>query len=268
MGPFSFIVGCHFSLDVGGFSPEDPDPLLLPPRITWTTVRETVEVDHDLDGRAMLDAAGSLQTGPRTISYKHLRIVKNFPYYDILLSAQFECSVNAAAVSLSGITVEAEHMYCTVIEPAIQDYAPSAAFLPIVFEWDVMGKDVLGRYPFQTRLLNAGRNGWFTNPDTGNATPGRFVNGRGDSLELDVRMGASGLPLSRPYANDAIQVGNGANGNFYPPVANPTPPSPYATEFYKANGTKQASATAETDAVFFIWKNAHVRDFGPLLSMF
>ncbi len=262
-GPEYFVIACEYS--EGAKEPTEDDPLDEQPLISWDPAEITIPVDHDLDNQPIVNSVGEFQDASRTISFKRLTIVKNFPFYDKGLSDDYENAVNSAPISLSGVdTVPAQHMRCVTINPARREYPPDVEFLPIAFVFEIMADLVLGLYPFQHRFIDEGRAGWYGSGT--NKAQGVFANKDGP-MDARVKLDGTGLPLQKLYGTSVFvgsPVSGGSNTATTPPIAC----HPFAKEYYKADGTFATSlSNTLTEAVALYYKGARVVDFSPLTGL-
>jgi hypothetical protein len=268
-GPDYFVITCPFVQDDGSLNDNTDDPLTQPVSITWSPVRTTFPVDHDLDNKPIINSAGDFFEALPTqeLAHKELRIVKNMPFYDLSLSRDFELAVNRDRITLSGqITVAPEHMKCEMIGPAVSDYAPDAPFLPIAFVFSVMPEMLTGAHPWAHRMIDSGHYGW---GDKGGGTKihGPFVNERAERFGELVRLNGSGSYLPKPYGSSALKIGGAYTGEVYPAVSAPTNAQPFATEYYKGDGTSQTAPNDQTESVILYYKAVRIVDFSRLMGM-
>jgi hypothetical protein len=240
VGPDLFGIRCDYSIPPAGEHPENnDDPLLQPTVIRWRTLEAQIPVDVDLDGRAIVNAAGEAYDGvSRRVTWKQLTIIRPEPFYDIAKCEQYENRYNSEPVNLSGIiSAPAHKMRCNSIEPAA-DYNPTSPVITMAYIFEIFLSNILGPYPFQHAFLNAGGNGWYTR--SSQTKMGRFVT-QGSGNELVpfsglVRLNLAGVPL--PNINDYAQI-KVDGGGLVPetPVAKPDAVAFWATETLSQTAT-------------------------------
>jgi hypothetical protein len=266
-GPEYFVITCSYAVSETGEQnggDKDSDPLKDPPKIRWEHVEETVPTDRDLDNRPIVDSAGTVIEGQTLpIRYKRLYITKNFPYYDLNFWKTYEGATNESDVLLGGVlNIAAQHMRFNSAIPATE-YTPDAEFIPMQFSIDIVPRSLLGNYPFQLKVLDAGAEGWAS--VGGTKTSYKFTD-TDKQPSGPVRLDGSGKPLTKPHPT--IKVGDSRRD----PVSPTSPPSFYKKEAYNeagtvtavADGTDALGAAASTVAVFLYFKGARVIDFSPL----
>lgn len=260
-------VVCSYTADDGDKSDgQQADPLQEPVKIKWSSVIEGRASDFDLGNRPILSSAGqNAGTMDLPIRFKRLTIVKNFPFYDIILSETYENAVNSQPVNFAGVvTAAAHHMVCEAIEPAIE-FTPNAAFVPVAFNFLMIFDNSLGNYPFQHRMLDAGTEGWFASTGTNKSSAPFLTRDKpNDPLSHEIRLDGTGIPLTAPYKGSI-----GVNGKTGPvnAVTPPTATAVFKREYYDNNGTLQSALDNNTVAVFNYFQRTRVADFTPLLAL-
>jgi hypothetical protein len=226
-GPQHFVIDVPFEQPPGGVFPDPTlDPLNQPERISWQPCEISLPVDIDLSGRPIINAAGDPFSPPsRRVTFKRFRAIRNEPFYDVAKSNAFENTVNKAAMTVLGYSVAAEHMRCCVITPGVQDYLPTAEYLPIVYEFEIVFGDALGKYPFQHRFFNQGIHGWANDTGNGN-TPKlwQFSDGVNTLVGKEIPLDLDGKPYSSDFSYVRVSDRN------FSPVPRPTPANFYQTE--------------------------------------
>lgn len=246
-----WVIGCNYQASDTGGSGTEPDhtedPLQEPAEIQWDHAEETEPVDRDLGNRPILNTAGFAEYQvSRTVAYKKFRIVKNFPFFDLLLAKAYDNSVNSAPITLGlGITAAAQHLRCVSIVPAAP-YRASATYIPIAFNFELVSEGTLGLYPFQHRLMDQGSEGW-----TSGGKHFKFTVSGADGPEevsSPVRLDGTGKPLTPVFAN--VKVGSDLSAPASPSTAIDT----YAKETLSG-------------AVFLYYQKTRVVDLSPLVGL-
>jgi hypothetical protein len=203
-------VECEYIIPSGGtVSQPTPNPLEAPPMVLWELIEVNEMKDHDVRGKPIYNAAGDF-IGPIDVprSMYRLTITRNEPYFDILKSHQFSNTVNSSRVTLgrSGrniITVDAFAMRCVAIAPAGEFPAIAAEYVPMRYTFELILGDVpefTVQKPFDFRILNAGRNGWYADGSGDTEVKSKLVERVNDAttqsspVDYDVPLGMTGKP--------------------------------------------------------------------------
>ena len=233
LAPDYYIVRCDYAVLTNDVVILDSNPLNQPPDIEWSVKEEYVAVDIDLDGNPIRNSAGDRFDPPsRRVTFYNFKYLRWESSFNIGFSQQYSNKTNSAAVTLNGygITAAVEHMRCNAIVP-VDRHPLTANIIRMSYDFDLFVDDSLGRYPFQHRFINVGRNGWYFNSTSSKTVIGPFVTNPGatsyppQQIDHDVLLDLYGLPLTAgagPLAENAnIYVGDGTQNAPHPPVTFP-----------------------------------------------
>lgn len=144
-------VEATYSIPEDGFehrseSPNQEKPLVF----SWSTVQESVLIDRDRDGNAILYTslrpAGGLT---QTRNYKRLVISRWEASYSVSTSLAYENYVNSAVFE-GGVIGSVK---CAIIQPS-QSYTLESALIPIDYIFDFKAVSVWGEHPWQTQFVD------------------------------------------------------------------------------------------------------------------
>lgn len=128
-------------------TPSESNPLVF----NWQTIQESVAIDRDRDGNAILTAARRGVEGVTQVrNYKRLTITRWQASYDNLLAMAFENRIN----SDSWEGAEPGEVKCAIIQPS-QSYDADAALIPVDHVFDFKAISLWGDHPHQTQFLHA-----------------------------------------------------------------------------------------------------------------
>jgi len=183
-----FSIEATYSIpDFGMDAHDKPEPSEETPVIfQWQTVHESVSVDRDLNGNAIVTSAGrsTEEYLMRTLSAKRLTVTKWLGGFDVSRALEYENSVNNAAFGGAA----ANEVMCETIEPS-SAYVPTAILVPIAHTFLFKPVSIWKDHPHQPVLKDQDSYGAV------GSNVLRFVTKKGDPMD-DVPMDGKGRPLN------------------------------------------------------------------------
>lgn len=127
-------------------TPSESNPLVF----SWQTIQESLAIDRDRDGNAILTAARrGVQGVVQTLNYKRLTITRWQASYDNGQAMAFENRVNSS--SWEG--AQPGELKCAIIQPS-QSYEADAALIPVDHTFDYKAISIWGDHPHQPQFLH------------------------------------------------------------------------------------------------------------------
>jgi len=246
-------VTATFTIPVSGpGGAHDPDePSLTTPLVySWSTVQESVPIDTDVDGNAILTSARRAPQGAtRPLNYKRVTITRWEASYNLPSALTYENSTNSGTFEGAA----ADTVKCSIIQPS-QSYTVESALIPIDYVFDFRSEDVWGEKPWQLQFIDADSYGMVS--VSGNTERRRLVTKAGESL-TDIPLDGSGRPLSMADAyNPADDV------SYY---LNATDPAPQASPSWASIATPTGATVVNQGLVRALrYKHLPSRDFSAL----
>lgn len=180
------LLEARFSVPTWGAAEHrDDQPAISHPTVlSWQTVQETIPIDRDRDGNAILTSAHrAVQGVNQTRNYKRLTITRWEPGFSVATAQLYENAVNADTFQGGPPgTVK-----CSEIQPS-QSYSVLDALIPIDYVFDFKAESLWGEQPHQTIFLDQ---------DSYAIADGklvRLVTPAGDPV-TDTPMNGQGVPL-------------------------------------------------------------------------
>lgn len=220
--PEYWVIQADYAIPQAGEFPDiSGDPLEQEMQILWESIEVNEAVDRDLGNRPIFNSAGFAFKNQvsRPMTYLAFKIERNEPYFDL---SKFS-------------TFAKQHLRCSTIYPSAP-YTPSSSFVKMSYRFEVIPENLLGQYPFQHRIMDAGDDGRNANG------PAKFENSDGEVVG-DVRLNGLGTPLVKHYPDFTVAG--------LTPVGPPTETDVYDLE-------------TSADAVWLIYERVKVVDFSPL----
>jgi hypothetical protein len=213
LGPYYHRFGAIFGIPPNGkwVIQNSDDAISLTPQVEFSRSIKSVPVDKDRLGIPYINSAGDPfspnSESPRTTRYMSVE------RYDV-----YENSVNSDVLTLGPLTFQPNQVLCHCIEP-VGKFPLDSSKLLIRYEFEF---DRSNPHPFQNRLIDKGRNGWYSG--SGGSKRGQICYSNGDPVSDDVLLDSTGKPV-----DTTLKVLNSA-GDPASPVVNPSIPGYYATE--------------------------------------
>jgi hypothetical protein len=200
------------------------NPLTQPPVITWRPGQVSGAVDTDIYGNPIVNAAGTPFTpGNRPFNVKFLTITRYEIFWQQSVSDTYSDSTNSDSVSFQGITYPPGQMKCHTICPDQPYSATGAPYVHIAYNFEIRTPNPnyatvnQARYPFQRRILNQGRLGWYEQSSV--YYQGPILDAQFKRVTHDVLLDANGQPLD---TNSYPFIEGINNGSPNLPVDTPT----------------------------------------------
>lgn len=227
-GPMYWRIVCQYAIPKSGSFGSGGTPLLEPMTIQWNQGMRMVPSDRDIDKRPVMNAAGDLVEFNNDYLEWGFDIYRNEPFFDFNKAKEYSNTVNLTAVTLGNVTFAAGRLCCELIFPSAP-YVENPQYVRMKYCFRALLTDDLGDNPWQTRIVNTGRQGWGSD-GTGNFK-GPFVNVGGERID-EVFLALDGSPLA---INGVVKV-LGPSGAVAA-IPNPNTVTPFATEQFPASGT-------------------------------
>jgi len=182
-------VTANYSIPDDGGEHEPSEPSQTNPLVySWATVQETVAIDRDREGNAIVASSGRPVLGltqPR--NYKRLTITRWESSFSVTTSLAYENTVNSDTFegAVSG-TVK-----CPIIQPS-QSYTSLSTLIPIDYTFDFKAVIVWGVEPWQTQGIDEDSFAYAT--VDGAAVPMLITDASGNPFG-SVRLNGSGSPV-------------------------------------------------------------------------
>jgi hypothetical protein len=183
-------VTANYAFPENGDEHDPPEPSLTNATIySWQTVQESVQIDRDWAGNAIVTSAGRAVTGiTRPMNYKRLTITRWESSYNLSQALTYENTVNADTFEgAAGGSVK-----CSIIQPSTQ-YTALSATIPIDYMFDFKSPTVWGAYPW--RLFITDKDSWAL-CTINSATQWVRIVGADGHPAGDVPLNGQGVPLS------------------------------------------------------------------------
>jgi hypothetical protein len=183
-------VTANYSFPENGDEHDPPEPSLTNATIySWQTVQESVQIDRDWEGNAIVTSAGRAVTGiTRPMNYKRLTITRWESNYNLSQALAYENTVNSDTFEgAAGGSVK-----CSIIQPSTQ-YTALSATIPIDYMFDFKSPTVWGAYPW--RLFVTDKDSWALATINSATEWVRIVGVDGHPVG-DVPLNGQGVPVS------------------------------------------------------------------------
>jgi hypothetical protein len=233
-------------------------PLTEPEKIIWQPEREVIPVDIDVNNNAILNSAGSPLSPPVTRPYPVLAVVvrKWLPFFNVATSFQYQDSVNEDVLVVAGLGyVGAGQAYCDYIRP-VEEYTELAPFVYVEYRFRFRN----GNNPWQTKVIDQGPIGWYSDPASGLTLPGPIVDGTGTPVG-NVALDGTGKPILAGTASSGVPSGTPGfyilgsdRSTLYTPQSNPSVPTGFSID------SSLSSAFGKT----LVWTTLPSNDFSAL----
>lgn len=218
-----FTVAIQWTLPPGGDATSSDIPLNQPLKICWEPGVWSEPSEIDAEGNPILNMAGDPVEPPVSLEKKTtILVVKKWqPYYDPVQAVTFQNAINqdqfTIAAQPQAIVVPPGQCMCQSIRPE-EEYTLYANFVVCSYRFAFRPNNTavsgVAADAWDIRLLNAGYNGWFTDPSSGSPAKGRLYF-KGSPVGAAVPLDATGKPVGPGFT---VSEGN------YPVIANPHPP--------------------------------------------
>lgn len=237
-----FTVVYDYSRPENGATHVPPKPEDRIPSVRWDFDYVDLEIDSDVDGRPILNAAGDgFQTAP-TRKFRVVTLVlkwwsTSFPWATY---SDYRNAVNNANWSLGGATIPAHMAQCLAFGPS-QEFAIDAVAIQMQAAFQIWDGGLL-RYPWQLRLPNVGYNAWGQPKDAngnnvGNPVRGIICDKFGNTIQDSIPLDLDGKPVDTS-AGYAVKIG----ACIYPICNSSSPVTWFDSDSYTI-GTGQTART-------------------------
>lgn len=195
----------NYSVPPCGYFQATTKPTDMPWRYEWGECIEEPAFDRDIHNNALLNMAGDPPDNPptRTITKKVISIYANEPFYDYATAKLYENCTNSDTIQMNQPngntnTFPPGTMKCTSYKPA-RDFTTSDTHVPTVRTIEIYDpQDVSLTNPFQVRILNQGKRGWYYDSN-GHLQRGGFRDSAGQAVYDDVLLNEDGQPIDPSY---------------------------------------------------------------------
>lgn len=187
--PYSFFINCTYGVPSTGTVENPDDPTSLPPetQVDWDV--ETEEMDADVDGIPIINAAGDpFDTGlPRERWDLNVTVVRNEHSYPINKSLAYAGMVNQGNFTIPnlGTVSEGQALCMPIRSPA--GFTQQSSYIPVVYTFKIRSDG------WRSRVKNKGLGGWSRSGNT--FTPGKFCNANGEEMASPVLLDKGGVPI-------------------------------------------------------------------------
>lgn len=252
-----YVIGCNYSIKTTEGVSGNGNPLEEEPRVNWGVLRQSHQVDVDLDGRPICDTAGNLiANATREMGGFSFNITRPEPFFDIQMADAYSLCVNDRDIQIGGVTFRKYRLLLDYIIPQ-GDYTFSAKFVRMGYQFHYLPARILGEHPWQHRFMNAGDEGWYQGTDK---SKGKFVNEAGEVV-TGVRLDLTGKPIK--IAGVTYRVGA---TTIQEPIANPTPQTlKMTTPGGEIDAHEALTSGSTTIGYALLFKKVEIKDLRPIL---
>jgi hypothetical protein len=201
--------------------------------------------DIDLDRYPVVNSAGDIASGhQKVVTLIILTAYKYHSNFNLDWIDQYANSVSDSPTNLFDVSWPARHFYCKWIKLDGR-HKVNAPYVHVAGQFYAISEDELGPNPFQTRLMDAGVNGWYTGPTAGKLVM-RGATGGWEPVGEPQKLDGTGKPR-----NSSVRVADGQTA-----IA------------YAGSGYSPMQTEVNADATWNYWKKAKVVDQSGLASIF
>jgi len=254
-GPLSWIVFAEFTF--GDHGAGALTPLLEPPVLMWDYGTTSIATSTDENDNDIVNSANyPIDPSPSiTVPIVGLCVRRAEPFFDVQKMINYGASCNSDQFTIAGAGVVAPgQAYCQYINPA-QPYTSTAPFVYVEYRFEFMG----GTNPFDIHVIDAGREGWYSN--SGTPMRGPFCMASGNQVTSDIRLDGTGKPI---FAGTLDGSGNPTGGGFFVLDVNGKPQAPISAPTLPT-GLVIESAYSSGNQKTLLWSGKVRRAFAGIL---